>query len=132
WRRRDREPLLVSRAMRRALGVALLVAAVAAVVMIVVGSHHRERGAAAAKLASATTTAKAGDRVTRTGATLGGAVRTAADSMTGVDAFREFSSDFLEANPDAIKEHMEREGITRAETKELTYFALLASESQDW
>jgi hypothetical protein len=50
----------------------------------------------------------------------------------GVDAFRAFSDDFVEANPDAVKDHMQREGLTREETKELTYFALLVSESHDW
>ena len=49
-----------------------------------------------------------------------------------MEAFRAFSDDFVEANPDALAAHMAREGLTRAETKELTYFALLASESQDW
>ena len=38
---------------------------------------------------------------------------------TGVDVFRSLSDDFVDANPDAVKEHMEREGLTRAETKEL-------------
>ncbi|HUQ06841.1 MAG TPA: hypothetical protein VM261_30320 [Kofleriaceae bacterium] len=34
--------------------------------------------------------------------------------------------------PDVAKEHMAREGLTMDETRELTYFAVLAVESQDW
>jgi hypothetical protein len=77
---------------------------------------------------------KNGDRTTRTGATLQptGISSVGPLSTTGAEAFRSFSDDFVDANPDAVKEHMQREGLTRAETKELTYFALLVSESHDW
>lgn len=78
---------------------------------------------------------KNGDRTTRTGATLqpaGSAGSFAPIASSGAEAFRSFSDDFVDANPDAVKEHMQREGLTRAETKELTYFALLVSESHDW
>ena len=94
--------------------------------------HHGNDPSMFSQRASTTVT-KSGARVARSGATLhpgGGA--TGAIGGTGVDAFRTFSDDFVEANPDAVKEHMQREGLTREETKELTYFALLVSESHDW
>jgi hypothetical protein len=83
---------------------------------------------------AATTVTHAGGRVARAGATLQPArTASAADSVGGgVVAFRSFSDDFVEANDDAVKEHMAREGLTREETKELTYFALVVSESHDW
>jgi hypothetical protein len=85
--------------------------------------------------ATAAPMTKNGDRTTRTGATLqptGSTGSVAPLATTGAEAFRSFSDDFVDANPDAVKEHMQREGLTRAETKELTYFALLVSESHDW
>ncbi len=78
---------------------------------------------------------KNGDRSTRAGTTLQPAGSTGSSgpiAATGIEAFRSLSDDFVDANPDAVKEHMEREGLTRAETKELTYFALLVHESHDW
>jgi hypothetical protein len=80
---------------------------------------------------AATTVTQTGARVARAGATLRAA---SADDVIGggVVAFRSFSDDFVEANDDAVKDHMQREGLTREETKELTYFALLVSESHDW
>ena len=106
----------------------LLLAALAVIVVELVwvnrtdGTHAQQ----------ATTITKAGARLARAGATLQ-LDRTAAPGGTsGVVAFREFSDDFVEANDDAVIEHMKREGLTREETKELTFFALLVSESHDW
>jgi hypothetical protein len=112
---------------RRALAAVAAVAALATL-LIWVGRHDDRSDSRSA------TITKSGGRVARTGATLhpGSGRTTVAITGSGVEAFRTLSDDFVEANPDAVKDHMQREGLTREETKELTYFALLVSESHDW
>jgi hypothetical protein len=125
--------VLVNRMKHRALAAAVLAVAGLAATLLWVGRGDGNRDAA--RSSASATIMKEGGRVTRAGATLqpaGPEQAQAERTQSGVDAFRAFSDDFVEANPDAVKEHMQREGLTRAETKELTYFALLASESHDW
>jgi hypothetical protein len=55
-----------------------------------------------------------------------------ADAAPGATAFRGLTDDYVDAMPAVAKEHMAREGLTLDETRELTYFAVLAVESQDW
>lgn len=54
------------------------------------------------------------------------------DAAPGAVAFRKYTDDFVDAQADATRAHMAREGLTLDETRELTYFAVLAVESQDW
>jgi hypothetical protein len=50
----------------------------------------------------------------------------------GVAAFREYTDDYVQMHIDDAQEHMANEGISLEETKELTYFAFVVLESQDW
>lgn len=54
------------------------------------------------------------------------------DAAPGAAAFRTYTDDFVDAQAAVTREHMAREGLTMDETRELTYFAVLAVESQDW
>lgn len=54
------------------------------------------------------------------------------DVAPGAVAFRKYTDDFVDAQADAVQAHMARERLTLDETRELTYFAVLAVESQDW
>jgi hypothetical protein len=50
----------------------------------------------------------------------------------GALALRAQADDFVEQQAEATREHMAREGLSLDETRELTYFAILAVQSQDW
>jgi hypothetical protein len=50
----------------------------------------------------------------------------------GALALRQQADDFVEQQADAVEAHLAREGLSLDETRELTYFAILAVESQDW
>lgn len=50
----------------------------------------------------------------------------------GALALRAQADDFVEQQADAVRAHMAREGLTLDETRELTYFGILAVQSQDW
>ncbi len=54
------------------------------------------------------------------------------DAHPGESAVRAFAEDFMAAQADEVKAHLAREKISLAETKELTYFALVARTSLDW
>jgi hypothetical protein len=54
------------------------------------------------------------------------------DAAPGAVAFRGYTDDYVDAQPAIARDHMAREKITMEETRELTYFAVLAVESQDW
>src|SRR5262245_44630783 len=54
------------------------------------------------------------------------------DPTPGATAFRSYSDDFVNLNPDAVKEQMKEEGLTFDEVKELTYFGLLATRTMAW
>jgi hypothetical protein len=112
-------------------GKAFIVVLGGAALLLWLSRSHPEHDPDAATSTVVTST---GTRIARTGATLRPQSEAARPltELSGVAALREFSDDFAEANGDALREHMAREKLTRQETLELTFFALVASESQDW
>jgi hypothetical protein len=120
-----------------ALGGAAIVAAV-----VLIASRASSKGAARATATTATaqgakTVSPAASPAKRRATTPGLALRastpgTLPDAAPGAVAFRGYTDDYLDAQPDVVKEHMARERITLDETHELTYFAIMAVESQDW
>jgi hypothetical protein len=120
----------------------LLVAAVgaAAIVTVVVLASRASTGgttrAAATEGATATKSAVAA-RAKARAATPGLSLRAGAagglpDAAPGATAFRGYTDDYVDLQPEVTRDHMAREHLTLDETKELTYFAVLAVESQDW
>jgi hypothetical protein len=119
----------------------LLVAAVgvAAIVTVVVLASRASTGgttrAAATEGATASTSGpvRAKARAASPGLSLrAGAAGALPDAAPGAAAFREYTDDYVDLQPEITREHMAREHLTIDETKELTYFAVLAVESQDW
>lgn len=54
------------------------------------------------------------------------------NERAGYAAFRRYTDDFCDALKAELEAQMEREHLTEAEVRELTYFAMLAKTSLDW
>jgi hypothetical protein len=119
---------------RLLLGTGAVLAACAAV--IVLGGRESNAPSKAAPIAPS----KAAGRVEAHApavarrATPGVTLRapSAPSGSPGALALRAQADDFIEQQGDAVREHMARERLTLDETRELTYFGILAVQSQDW
>ncbi len=126
--------------MRRALLGAAAVVVIAATVVYLTRGSSREATPATSPVAAPTGAKTAAPRVAAPrvrGPSPGLALRPEvagelSDAAPGAVAFRKYTDDFVDAQADAARAHMAREGLTLDETRELTYFAVLAVESQDW
>jgi hypothetical protein len=56
----------------------------------------------------------------------------AGEAHPGAAAFRSFTDDYVEFNPEVTRAHMQAEGLTLDEVRELTFFALLVRRTVEW
>lgn len=117
--------------MKRDLLIGVAALAVIAAVIVIGGGRKAAPAKGATVAAAAEPAARPAPRARRVspGVTLRGP---AADGASGALALRAQADDFLAQQGAAVDEHMRREGLTRDETRELTYFGILAVQSQDW
>lgn len=122
--------------MRRRTGWILAVATVAAIVAALLASsadHASARSDQAS--ASAEPSARNLPVAARNQPGVGSPeYQSAADGAEhpGATAFRGYTDAFVDSQPDELAANMAREKISERETRELTYFALLAKTSLDW